>query len=640
MQASNESPFPVVVVVLIGRSGHGKSTLINMIPNLLMDRKYEDERLIAVPQIKDIYTVDGTGIDKVLLKCNIPAFLNKKSGDGVKKQNQSQTDECEYYAFITDDYRLVLLDTPGMIDTAGPIKDKENTQKILNAIGSMGEIHGIAIVHKADDMRVDDSTWYMLGEIQSMLSKDIKDNVYLVLTHHTGQVVPTATINVFNSAGIVPKKVFTFDNDCFTPKDVMDRYHKDKTSADYFARKFSRAWDRNKTTFNTMLQEFKKIIPKETTDFKLIATQRSVLFEVGFKVGDILREMNATQINLTELREELETLRKVAEQNKNYNYIDQVKFAKMINENPPKLVTKEVPTCTKSIVVKNLIKWVEVPMPEGQKCTTCFTCKYSCHENCQIQFQDVDGGMDFMQCTAFCYNMTCLQCTHHYEYHGHRKYKYKRIVERQEFEEWTVGVEVQEFIDMDNEGDGRVYDIQPIIKVNAEMKQRYDKAIKDIKVANQNIAETEAILDDLNTCKKSLLNIIVHLYGVISSMGDSPINNFYDAYINTCISQLEKTPDTEIPEEDKKKQIDGLKNLLQMYNTIVQTVQNASQNNEPLALTESEMSYINDTIKDITHAEKEIYEEYGKKYNDASTLEGMDCRKQKIAKDTDTSQKK
>jgi hypothetical protein len=50
-----------------------------------------------------------------------------------------------------------------MIDTAGPIKDKENTQKILNAIGSMGEIHGIVIVHKADVQRVDDSTKYMLG---------------------------------------------------------------------------------------------------------------------------------------------------------------------------------------------------------------------------------------------------------------------------------------------------------------------------------------------------------------------------------------------------------------------------------------------------------------------------------------------
>jgi energy-coupling factor transporter ATP-binding protein EcfA2 len=79
---------------MIGKSGHGKSTLINMIPNLLMDRKYEDERLIAIPQTKDMSRVDGTGIDKVLLKCNIPAFLNKKSGDGVKKQNQSQTESA------------------------------------------------------------------------------------------------------------------------------------------------------------------------------------------------------------------------------------------------------------------------------------------------------------------------------------------------------------------------------------------------------------------------------------------------------------------------------------------------------------------------------------------------------------------
>jgi hypothetical protein len=63
----------------------------------------------------------------------------------------------------------------------------------------------------------------------------------------------------------------------------------------------------------------------------------------------------------------LDNSKKVAEQNKNYNYIDQVKFEKMINEKPPMLVTKDVPTCTKSIVVKNLIKWVEVPMPDQDK---------------------------------------------------------------------------------------------------------------------------------------------------------------------------------------------------------------------------------------------------------------------------------
>jgi hypothetical protein len=43
----------------------------------------------------------------------------------------------------------------------------------------------------------------------------------------------------------------------------MDRYHKDKTSAESFAKKYTRAWNRNKTSFNNMLQEFKEIIPKE-----------------------------------------------------------------------------------------------------------------------------------------------------------------------------------------------------------------------------------------------------------------------------------------------------------------------------------------------------------------------------------------
>ena len=260
MEPQVAPPLPVSSLVLLGRSGSGKSTLINMITNLLMDKEYADDRLIAIPQSIKLTSVDGTSTEDVLLTCNVPEFMNKNSGDGKKGQLQSQTEDCECYSYITDEYRLVLKDTPGMVDTGGVYKDKENSQKILNAIGSMGEIHGIVIVHKANEKRVDDSMRYMLGELHTMLSREVMENVFVALTHHTGASTQTEGMDVFKSAGIVPKKVFTFDNDCFLPKKIMDRYQKDESSAANFEQQNVLAWKKNKKSFKKMLEVFKNKI--------------------------------------------------------------------------------------------------------------------------------------------------------------------------------------------------------------------------------------------------------------------------------------------------------------------------------------------------------------------------------------------
>jgi len=633
MQAQAVPPPSSVSIVLLGKSGSGKSTLINMITNLLNDKKYADERLIAIPQMLKLTSVDGNGTDDVFLQCNIPAFMNKRSGDGQRGQQQSQTENCEDYIYITDECRLVLVDTPGMVDTGGMYKDMENSQKILNAIGSMGEIHGIVIVHKANEKRVDDSMRYMLGELHTMLSREVMENVFVALTHHTGPSTQTEGMDVFNSAGIVPKKVFTFDNDCFIPKSIMDRYQMSESSAANFKVQNELDWKKNKKSFKEMFEMLKEIAPKVTTDFKIIATNRAVLFEVGFRVGDILAEINSIEVNLNDSKEELAKFKKIAEENKNYKYFDQEELKRIINSKPPIIVSHNVPTCTRYTIVKNIIKWVEVPMPDQQKCTTCFTCKFSCHENCGLKFQETDGSKDFMRCAAFRHKPSCadcrrhafcLECTHHYEYHGHRKFRFERTLDEKAFDAWIVGSEVTEFIDIDSNGVGRAYDIASIMKVNEDMRDRYQKACKDEESANQNIAKTQNALMKLNRKKDSLLRIICHLYYTINSLSVSPINNFYKEHIEVCKRQIITSLDIGISPEDKEKQIRGLDRLLHAYTTITNV---ATVNHEAPPLSQDEIMWVNKQIDKIIKTEEEIYREYGRVYNSSAKLEEMDCRK-------------
>jgi len=634
MQCSVAAPLPVSSIVLLGRSGSGKSTLINMITNLLMDKNYEDERLVAIPQMIHLTGADGKSTDSYLLTGNVEAFLGKKSGNGQKSQDkQSQTQDCEYYSFITEECRLVLLDTPGMVGDGGIDKDIENSQKILNAIGSMGEIHGIVIVHKADGKRVDDSTEYMLGELQTLLSREVMENVFVALTHHTESSPQLGVMDVFNSAGIVPKKVFTFDNDCFIPMSIIQKYHKDMTGDTYHELKKMVTWNRNKKTFMNMFEILKNIPPKLSTNFKLIATNKAVLFEVGFKVGDILTENNSIELYLADTMRDMANFKKIAEQNKNYNYIDQAELKRYTINNTPKIASYIVPTCTHYLAEKGYIHWKKVPMPEGQKCTTCFTCKFSCHENCYITFQEVDGTKNFMDCTAFNHSPECAQCkqhkncqrcTHDFTYHGHRKYRYERTLKSQAFDSSIMGSQAFQFIDLNSKGKGKVYDIRTALKVNEEMKARNEKACKDLELANQNIAKTQKALSHLNEKKDSFIKILAHLYHKITDMALSPINNFYEEHIKTCKQQITDSSDTDICPGDKEKQIAGLDRLLHAYHTIVNA---ARDNNEATQLSQAEIMYVNKQIAKIYQREEEIYKEYGRVYKKAAELEGLDCRK-------------
>jgi hypothetical protein len=60
--------------VVVGKSGAGKSTFINMVANLYNKRRYNDERLVAITQGFNLQAEDGGEIQKVVMKCNMPKF--------------------------------------------------------------------------------------------------------------------------------------------------------------------------------------------------------------------------------------------------------------------------------------------------------------------------------------------------------------------------------------------------------------------------------------------------------------------------------------------------------------------------------------------------------------------------------------
>lgn len=113
-------------LLIVGKSGDGKTTHINAMINYLMGVQYSDPfRLV---------------------------MIDEASGN----QAESQTQDIKTYEIKSIFGNLRLIDTPGFGDTRGPERDKEIAKKISKFIlEEIGEtIHGLLFIVKSSDARM------------------------------------------------------------------------------------------------------------------------------------------------------------------------------------------------------------------------------------------------------------------------------------------------------------------------------------------------------------------------------------------------------------------------------------------------------------------------------------------------------
>lgn len=151
---------------------------------------------------------------------------------------------------------LTIIDTPGMCDTLGPGKDKENIDKIVSRIKAVGTIHAILFVCKSTESKLDQGMKYMIQEIQLMLPKSFKDNVIICLTAATNAAKMDA-LQPLRGMGFDTAKIYKFENDCFihpndyralflnNPEYFNDNSDDDNTDLEDLIDQSARFWRKN-----------------------------------------------------------------------------------------------------------------------------------------------------------------------------------------------------------------------------------------------------------------------------------------------------------------------------------------------------------------------------------------------------------
>jgi polynucleotide 5'-kinase involved in rRNA processing len=159
--------------LVLGQSGAGKSTFLNMSINILSGVAYEDERKIAITQRLKIQSYDDKNEETLEMLCNIDQFKLLQT-DVQGSQALSQTQYPSGYKILDKSTKkqLILIDTPGLSDSKGGIADKNNIENIINSIIAVGGVNAICLVHNATTPRVTTGLRLAVEQIKSMFTEE------------------------------------------------------------------------------------------------------------------------------------------------------------------------------------------------------------------------------------------------------------------------------------------------------------------------------------------------------------------------------------------------------------------------------------------------------------------------------------
>jgi hypothetical protein len=260
-------------ILLIGKTGSGKTSLVQMAHEHCRGGNYESERDFIVPLV-----VGDTNI-------GLPQ-------DQVVSATHSQTKEMTVYRVFDPSLQMPveLVDTQGLFDTEGA--SLLEARKELSDYLAQNPVHGIALVIPGSDARVTQQIQDMLALLDGIFGDSrVKDNFLALVTFSS---LANQNINLLLKEHVtdVSSKIFYFDNSCVVPGKPHD------TQGNEF---HSLIWKNHQRNFTAFLETLSQLKPLES----LIFQERSKLL---LEAEELIKEFHHIEKKIPELEREMATL--------------------------------------------------------------------------------------------------------------------------------------------------------------------------------------------------------------------------------------------------------------------------------------------------------------------------------------------
>lgn len=355
------------VLMVVGATGAGKTTLINGMVNYILGVEWKDDFRFKL-------IVD----------------------EGGKSQAHSQTKLITAYTLHKMEgsllpYTLTIIDTPGFGDTEGLKRDKFITNQIrefFSMPNGITHLDGIGFVTQSSLARLTPTQQYIFDAILSIFGKDIASNIFMMVTFADGQKPPV--IEAVKTAKVPYSQFFKFNNSAlFAENNIIDEEAQEDGEENFDAM----FWKMGFKSFKNFFTEFGKA---ESISLQMTKDVLKESKQLEATVNGLLPQIIAAQLKLNDFLREEAVLIKFKDQieaNKNFTWKD---------------------TETKQ---------QKIDLKRGEYVTNCLTCNCTCHYPCGIP----NDGEKY-NCAAMrgdITNATCNVCGCFWNKHFNNTYRFE-----------------------------------------------------------------------------------------------------------------------------------------------------------------------------------------------------------------------
>lgn len=426
-------------ILILGQTGVGKSTWINAFVNYLqlptLDEALQENQPFQwiIPFAFEVNNVNDKGeYEAVKVKVGFDKMEQAAPNsvvaekDGISGASSTQITAVHR---VKDGKGIIrLIDTPGIGDTEGTESDKKNMADILCVLRSYKDIHGILILLKPNDQKLNLMFKFCIQELLTNLHRDAARNIAFGFTNTRGtNYKPGDTFGPLNELlsqhkdtvdiPLNQSHVYCFDSESFrflaaqkTCNQTIGNLDENRTS-----------WDKSVEESRRLINYFQGLTPHNVRSTVNLYETRYRIVNLTKPMAEIAAAIEATiRINDDEIRD-------LQESNSLKVNLEKSLRTRVLK---PTAVRVEMPltTCSDKACVTYLDSGTK-----GLDGRAILTTNYKskCHSPCYLEGVALEniGDAALRSCWAMNRGEFCRQCGHVWNSHLHINYELKYIYE-------------------------------------------------------------------------------------------------------------------------------------------------------------------------------------------------------------------